>query len=66
MDWGHDHINEEQGICPHEHDWETCGWGVIIGVSKCKRCGKTSSTKDFPTYSLREQASSENRTSEDI
>jgi hypothetical protein len=30
------------------HDWEASfGWGVIIGVSKCKKCGKTATTKDF-------------------
>ena len=30
------------------HDWETGGrWGVIIGVSKCKICGKVSRESDF-------------------
>lgn len=31
----------------HIHDWEAGSWGVIIGVSKCKECGKASSVKDF-------------------
>ena len=22
------------------HDWEYSSWGVIIGVSKCRKCGK--------------------------
>lgn len=29
------------------HDWESGTFGVIIGVSKCKRCGKTSKVEDF-------------------
>lgn len=29
------------------HDWETGNWGVIIGVSKCKKCGKISMESDF-------------------
>lgn len=33
---------------PGYHKWESGpGWGVIIGVSKCKKCGKVSRTKDF-------------------
>lgn len=34
---------------PGDHDWETSGgWGVIIGLSRCKRCDKVSSQSDFP------------------
>lgn len=31
------------------HDWEVGddGWGVIIGVSKCRRCGKVAASDDF-------------------
>lgn len=28
-------------------EWETTMWGVIIGVSKCKKCGRVSGTSDF-------------------
>jgi len=30
------------------HEWEACSWGVIIGLSRCKRCGKLSGNSDFP------------------
>ena len=30
------------------HDWETGSWGVIIGVSRCKKCGRVSGAADFP------------------
>ncbi len=29
------------------HDWEHSSWGVIIGVSKCRKCGKVAKEKDF-------------------
>ena len=29
------------------HDWEHSSWGVIIGVSKCKKCGKVAKEEDF-------------------
>lgn len=29
------------------HDWEYSSWGVIIGVSKCRKCGKIAKEKDF-------------------
>ena len=29
------------------HDWEHSSWGVIIGVSKCKKCGKLAKEEDF-------------------
>ena len=33
--------------CP-PHDWESGdGWGVIIGVSKCRHCGRISRASDF-------------------
>jgi len=29
-------------ICTDGHDWETAGiWGVVEGVSRCRRCGET-------------------------
>uniref|UniRef100_A0A6M3LGD8 Uncharacterized protein n=1 Tax=viral metagenome TaxID=1070528 RepID=A0A6M3LGD8_9ZZZZ len=32
----------------HIHDWETIPvWGVVIGVSRCKVCGKLSQSTDF-------------------
>lgn len=32
------------------HDWELTGaWGVIIGHSRCKRCGRLATIReDFP------------------
>lgn len=33
--------------CDDIHDWEYSSWGIIIGVSKCKKCGKVSTRKDF-------------------
>ncbi len=38
--------------CP-PHDWESGNWGVIIGVSKCKQCGKVSHSMDFPKWVTR-------------
>jgi len=32
--------------CVH-HDWETGSWGVILGVSKCKKCGRVCQDADF-------------------
>ena len=29
------------------HDWEYSSWGVIIGVSKCRKCGKVAKEEDF-------------------
>lgn len=39
----------ECGIAECEyHYWELSGsWGVIVGMSKCKRCGVVSKTSDF-------------------
>lgn len=34
------------------HDWESSkGWGVIIGVSRCKTCGKLAQSTDFQARS---------------
>ena len=45
--------------CP-PHDWEASGiFGVIIGVSKCRECGKTSASKDFEALAAYEQAKGE-------
>lgn len=30
------------------HEWETGSWGVIVGVSRCKKCGLRSRESDFP------------------
>jgi hypothetical protein len=30
-----------------EHDWPTTSWGVLIGVAKCKKCGKIAQESDF-------------------
>lgn len=33
---------------PCRHDWEAGGFfGVILGVSKCKNCGRTARESDF-------------------
>lgn len=45
-----DEFPQEDGMeCEDNiHDWEaTPGWGVIIGVSKCRKCGKVAKEKDF-------------------
>ena len=40
---------ESETKCHHE--WETSGaWGVIIGLSRCKKCGKRSRMSDFPRH----------------
>jgi hypothetical protein len=33
----------------HHHEWEAAndGWGVILGVSRCKTCGKVATESDF-------------------
>ena len=33
----------------HIHDWEIApgGWGVVIGLSRCKKCGEVATAKDF-------------------
>jgi len=37
---------DRRAACNHE--WESGGiWGVIIGVSRCMRCGVRSRTSDF-------------------
>jgi hypothetical protein len=44
-------------IDEHIHHWDVRGFcGVIIGISKCLVCGKTSRLKDFP---IAEQAHKE-------
>lgn len=41
--------------CTDTHDWEGEGYfGVIIGVSKCKRCGITARLEHFPTTERKE------------
>ena len=33
----------------HGHDWQIVpGWGVLIGASRCKLCGKVARQTDFP------------------
>lgn len=35
------------------HDWNLAkSWGVIIGVSRCKNCGKLATVDDFATLDL--------------
>ena len=31
----------------HGHDWEAGSWGVLIGVSRCRECGKVAMSSDF-------------------
>jgi hypothetical protein len=41
----------------HYHDWEAGDkWGVVIGVSKCRKCGKVSTADDFPLIAKQEQS----------
>jgi hypothetical protein len=44
-----DEFPQEDGMeCEDDiHDWEYSSWGVIIGVSKCRKCGKVAKEKDF-------------------
>jgi hypothetical protein len=39
----------QQERCPdRQHDWEASfRWGIIIGVSKCRRCGAVAHAEDF-------------------
>lgn len=31
------------------HDWPVSGiWGVILGVTRCRKCGKLATAADFP------------------
>ena len=41
-------IDRAQSAERGNHDWETGKWGVIIGVSKCRRCGRIAHAEDFP------------------
>ena len=41
------------------HDWEYSSWGVIIGVSKCRKCGKVAKEKDFVVSANFEQTRKE-------
>jgi len=43
------------------HDWESGKWGVIIGVSRCKKCGKLSAIYDFP-YTYFQQTKEQRKT----
>ena len=37
----------------HVHDWDTAGrWGVVLGISRCRRCRKLAMGEDFPAMRL--------------
>ena len=47
-------LDDIDAACPHcvpcfyGHDWETSGqWGVVVGMSRCRRCGKLSTEQHF-------------------
>lgn len=31
-----------------EHEWQIGKWGVVIGLSRCRLCGKVARREDFP------------------
>lgn len=38
----------EAGEMECAHQWEaSSGWGVLIGISKCRKCGVTAQQSDF-------------------
>lgn len=46
----HDLLGDDTSVCP-PHDWEAGGmWGVIVGVSRCRRCERVSRSSDFHTH----------------
>jgi hypothetical protein len=38
-----------EAACLHEWEIGVDGWGVVLGVSRCKRCGKVARKADFPS-----------------
>ena len=38
----------------HIHDWESGSWGVLLGVSKCRVCGKVAVRSDFSVLKNRD------------
>ncbi len=35
------------------HEWELCGgWGVVFGVSRCRKCGRLASEERMRTNCL--------------
>ena len=48
----------------HGHDWQILpSWGVFIGASRCKLCGKVARRSDFPH--LREDSGMSRKVKED-
>jgi len=47
--------------CFYGHDYETGtdGWGVVIGVSRCKNCGKLAGRAIAPTRASLDAAETE-------
>lgn len=46
-------MDESEYRCWHE--WPVSGsWGVILGVTRCKHCGKIAETADFPVLVARD------------
>lgn len=40
--------SEKCSTADHFHDWQAASpWGVVVGVSRCRTCGKLSETADF-------------------
>lgn len=47
-------------MCDCSHDWTLApGWGVFIGLSKCRICGKVAESSDFPAMTERNSDDSE-------
>lgn len=44
-EWQEQERKRKRKRCHHE--WESGLWGVIIGVSKCTKCGAVSRADDF-------------------
>ena len=45
---------EQAEGCNHEWQTSSGGWGVILGVSRCKTCGKLAEQSDFAALRARE------------
>ena len=40
-------LSEAASECVYGHEWDAGTWGVILGVSRCRRCGVTATARHF-------------------
>ncbi len=47
-------LTKDNERCP-PHTWETgvSGWGVVVGVSRCRKCGAIAKAEHFTQKSVR-------------